>query len=226
MTFFLHSQQCICWKVRTEAFGGAVLCFFTHTVTSVRHFAKAKVLFPMKHLSAYPKRQPAQCKVVFGPSSTTQLTWRTSWWNGALFSSCKGDLKPNTSPSHSHPCGLMKIMNPGHGEGTGCRCDPRAGVQVASPLGRGARGQETCGTPGAEEKVVSPDSAFLMTCMSKRKAGGFGKWLSLSAPGWYGKPPYPSMCPRAWLCCAGWGHAQWVTWAEPGRQNVKSFNSF
>lgn len=69
----------------------------------------------------------------------------------------------------------MKIMNPGHGEGTGCRCDPRAGVQVASPLGRGARGQETCGTPGAEEKVVSPDSAFLMTYMSKRKAGGFGK---------------------------------------------------
>lgn len=44
-----------------------------HTVTSVRHFAKAKVLFPMKHLLAYPKRQPTQCKVVFGPFSTTQL---------------------------------------------------------------------------------------------------------------------------------------------------------
>lgn len=30
MTFFLHSQQCICWKVRTEAFGGAVLFFHAY----------------------------------------------------------------------------------------------------------------------------------------------------------------------------------------------------
>lgn len=69
----------------------------------------------------------------------------------------------------------MKIMNPGHGEGTGCGCASRASVQVASPLSRGAKGQETCGAKGAEEKVVSPDSVFLMTCISKRKARGYRK---------------------------------------------------
>ena len=69
----------------------------------------------------------------------------------------------------------MKIMNPGHAEGTGCGCASRGGVQVASPLSRGAKGQETCGAKGAEEKVVSLDSVFLMTCISKRKARGYRK---------------------------------------------------
>lgn len=66
-------------------------------------------------------------------------------------------------------------MNPRHGEGTGCGCASRTGVQVASHPSRGAKGQETCGARGAEEKVVGLDSVFLMTCTSKRKARGYRK---------------------------------------------------
>lgn len=91
-------------------------------------------------------------------------------------------------------------MNPGQGEGTGRGCAGRAGAQVAIPLSRGAKGQETCGARGAEEKVVSPDSVFLMTGISKRKAGGYRKRLSLTAPGERGEPPYLSLL--SWLAGA------------------------
>lgn len=211
--FFFGGEEALtaACPLEGEAFGGVELCFFRHTVSSVWHFTKAKVPFPMKHLSPCPKRQWVWCRCIFFflPYHSVITTTHHDG-NTALFSSCKDALKPSTSPSRSHLYGLMKIMNSGHGEGTGCHCANRAGVQVASPLGRGARGQETCGAPGAEEKVVSLDSVFLMTCMSMRKAGGYRKRLSLTAPGGHGKPP---LC----LHCS-------VKWVKEWRQNEKSFS--
>lgn len=100
-------------------------------------------------------------------------------------------------PSH-HTAILWADENtePWPREGTGCGCASRAGVQVARPRSRGAKGQETCGAKGAEEKVGSLDLVFLMTRISKRKAGGYRKRLSLTAPGKCGKAAYS--CVISW----------------------------
>ena len=118
----------------------------------------------------------------------------------ALFSNPEDGFEPERIPFAQLSHGAMQTTNPGPGDGAGRGCASRAGVQVASPLSRAAKGQETCGVKGAEEKVARPDSVFLMTCTSKRKAGGDRKWLSLTAPGQHGKPPCLSLL--AWLAGA------------------------
>lgn len=107
--------------------------------------------------------------------------------------------KGSLNPMHSHHTAILRAdenNEPWPREGTGCGCASRAGVQVASPCSRGAKGQETCGARGAEEKVGSPDLVFLMTRKSKRKAGGYRKWLSLTAPGECGKAAH--LCVFSW----------------------------
>lgn len=140
--------------------------------------------------------------------------------NTALFSNREDG--PAYIPITQLSYGLMKIMNPGHGEGTGCGCASRDGVQVASPLCRGAKGQETCGAKGAEEKVVSPDSVFLMTCISKRKARGYRKWLSLTAPGKCGKPAYLSVL--SWLAGAMLNRSNGLRMGSRMQSSLRAFN--
>lgn len=107
---------------------------------------------------------------------------------------------------HCHHTAILRAdehNEPWPREGTGYGCASRAGVQVASPHCRRAKGQETCGARGAEEKVGSLDWVFLMTRISKRKAGGCGKRLSLSAPGKRGKAAHSCVfsCPAGAMLC-------------------------
>lgn len=122
-----------------------------------------------------PKRQQEWCYMFFGSFLMSTYPRCTSQWKHWFVFQSQGRLEPKYIPTTQLSYGTMKIMNPGHGECTGCDCASRASVQVASLLSRGAKGQETCGAKGAEEKVVSPDSVFLMTCISKRKARGYRK---------------------------------------------------
>lgn len=193
---------------------------FSCTATAVCHFAKAKAPTPqgIHHPSQRGSKQMLRgFRFLFCCSGIPAAHCSG---NTALFSNREDG--PAYIPITQLSYGLMKIMNPGHGEGTGCGCASRGGVQVASPLCRGAKGQETCGAKGAEEKVVSPDSVFLMTCISKRKARGYRKWLSLTAPGECGKPAYLSVL--SWLAGAMLNRSNGLRMGSRMQSSLRAFN--
>lgn len=155
-----------------------------------------------------PGPHPQEAFIIL-PREATHLMLHGLWFLFWLLSSCccslqwKHGLFSSTRavwiPIHSHHTALLWAGDndePWPQERSGCGCARRAGVQVASPPSTGAKGQETCGATGTEEKVGSLGFVFLMTRISKRKAGGCGKWLSLTAPGKGGK--------AACLCVFSW----------------------
>ena len=106
--FFWHSQQCLPWKKRTEAFGETELCFFTCTVTAVCHF-KGHGPHPHEAFIVLPKEAASGMLCGFWflfYCWAIPAAHRSG--NTALFSSRKDGLNPNTFPSHSYHTGRWK----------------------------------------------------------------------------------------------------------------------